>query len=139
MTSENLAERCGFRNDEGQECWLAADYTHERHYFDLYSGPADIYEQVRVERERAHAKHGDTSMESSSAHDPVGRRYRVLAEEVGEVAKEFNDAEHDGRPVDLVKLRKELIQVAAMAVAWADACPAGARRKVEWPRPLRPE
>lgn len=51
------------------------------------------------------------------------RRLAILTEEVGEVAKEFNEAEHDGRPVDLARLRKELVQVAAMAGAWADACP----------------
>ena len=37
------------------------------------------------------------------------------------VAKEFNEARHRGGPVDLPALRKELIQTAAMAVAWADA------------------
>lgn len=84
----------------------------------------DVYAEVRAERERAHRKHGETSMESSPASDPTGRRYRVLAEEVGEVAREFNDAEHDHRPVDLAALRGELIQVAAMAAAWADACSA---------------
>lgn len=81
---------------------------------------ADIFDEVRAERARAHAKHGDTSMESS-APDTL-RRLAILTEEVGEVAKEFNDAEHDGRSVDQTKLRKELIQVAAMAAAWADAC-----------------
>lgn len=81
-----------------------------------------VWEDCRAERARAHVKHGATSMESTGADDPTGRRYRVLLEEVGEVAKEFNEAEHDGRPVDLALLRKELIQVAAMAGAWADAC-----------------
>lgn len=80
----------------------------------------DVFDEVRAERERAHTKHGDTSMESSAPD--TYRRLAILTEEVGEVAKEFNDAEHDQRPVDLVKLRKELIQVAAMAGAWADAC-----------------
>lgn len=82
----------------------------------------DIWEEIADERERAHAKHGETSMESMPADDPTGRRYRILMEECGEVAQEFNDAEHERRPVDLAKLRKELIQVAAMAGAWADAC-----------------
>jgi hypothetical protein len=82
----------------------------------------DIWDEVRAERERAHAKHGETSMESAGAHDPTGRRLRILVEEVGEVAKEFNDADHDQRPVDLALLRKELIQVSAMAGAWADRC-----------------
>lgn len=81
---------------------------------------SDIFGEIAAERIRAHEKHGDTSMESS-APDTL-RRLAILTEEVGEVAKEFNDAEHDGRPVDLVRLRKELIQVAAMAAAWADVC-----------------
>jgi len=81
-----------------------------------------IWEDVRAERIRAHRKHGDTSMESSSPLDPTGRRFRILTEELGEVAQEFNDAEHDRRAVDLALLHKELIQVAAMAGAWADAC-----------------
>lgn len=82
----------------------------------------DVFDEARQERARAHAKHGETSMESTPASDPLGRRFRILTEEIGEVAQEFNDAEHERRPVDLAKLRKELIQVAAMAGAWADAC-----------------
>lgn len=82
----------------------------------------DIWDAVRDERARAHAKHGDTSMESTPATDPSGRRMRILLEEFGEVAQEFNDAEHEQRPVNLAHVRKELIQVAAMAGAWADAC-----------------
>lgn len=81
-----------------------------------------IWPEVQAERLRAHAKHGVTSMESTPATDPTGRRFRILVEEVGEVGKEFNDAEHECRPVDLALLRNELIQVAAMAAAWADAC-----------------
>lgn len=81
----------------------------------------NVYREIRAERERAHAKHGATSMESAPADDPTGRRLRILVEEVGEVAREFNDAEHDQRQVDLALLRKELIQTAAMAAAWADA------------------
>lgn len=86
--------------------------------------PGDVFDLVRQERVRAHAKHGNTSMESSSPD--TYRRLSILAEEVGEVAAEFNDAEHENRPVDIVALRKELIQVAAMAGAWADACDAEA-------------
>lgn len=77
-----------------------------------------IYAEVREERERAHAKHGDTSMESCAPDDY--RRLAILAEEIGEVAREFNEGHHRGTGPDLVRLRKELIQVAAMAVAWAD-------------------
>lgn len=80
-----------------------------------------IYDEVRGERERAHRKHGAKSMEASHWTDPVGRRLRILLEEVGEVAKEFNDAEVEDRALNRPALRKELIQVAAMAAAWADA------------------
>jgi NTP pyrophosphatase (non-canonical NTP hydrolase) len=45
-------------------------------------------------------------------------RFAILAEEVGEVAREFNEA--TGRSLDRAALRKELIQVAAMATAWAE-------------------
>lgn len=80
----------------------------------------EVLFEVQTERERAHAKHQDTSMEAFPADDL--NRLAILDEETGEVAKEFNEARHDGRRVDLVKLRNELIQVAAMAMAWADAC-----------------
>ncbi|GAB3889042.1 hypothetical protein [Terrabacter terrigena] len=81
----------------------------------------DIWTEVHAERERAHAKHGNKSMES--APWTAERRLRILLEEVGEVAKELNDAEVEERSVDAGRLRRELIQVAAMAGAWADACP----------------
>lgn len=81
-----------------------------------------VYDEIKTERWRAHEKHGPKSMENGAAEDPTGRRLRILLEEVGEVAREFNDAEIEDRPVDLAKLRKELIQTAAMAAAWADRC-----------------
>lgn len=59
-------------------------------------------------------------------HCPAcGRDTLFLGEEVGEVAKAFNEtrAHPDNHSGDLLAqdLRGELIQVAAMAVAWADA------------------
>jgi hypothetical protein len=93
-------------------CWHDVDGRFDR----------SIWRRVASERDNAHAKHGATSMESMPSDDPTGRRLRILLEEVGEVAKEFNDAEHEGRDVNLGLLMKELIQVAAMAGAWADAC-----------------
>lgn len=79
----------------------------------------DIYDEVRAERARAHQKHGNTSMEAFPVDDM--NRLPILVEEVGEAAKEFNEARHAGGPVDLARLRKELIQTATMAAAWADA------------------
>jgi hypothetical protein len=81
----------------------------------------DIYREVRAERERAHAKHGETSMESADPLDPAGVRRDIIMEEVGEISREYNEARHERRPVDPAALRSELVQLAAMAVAWADA------------------
>lgn len=90
-----------------------------------------IWREIVAERHRAHAKHGATSMESC---DPFAdRRYRVIGEEMGEVAEALNDREHEmvpGRPAEWYELaddhhravlRAELLQVAAMAVAWIAA------------------
>lgn len=84
------------------------------------SEPVSIYDEVRAENERAHALHGSKSMNSRPPDSET--RLRILVEEVGEVAKEFNDADLEDRVVDIAALRIELIQVSAMAAAWADAC-----------------
>lgn len=95
------------------------------------TGSNGVWIEIVAERARAHAKHGSTSMESCPPM--ADRRLRVLTEEVGEVARVLNDREHDmapGRPqswYDDVEehahdhLRSELVQVAAMAVAWIAA------------------
>lgn len=92
---------------------------------------AAIYDEVRAERIRAHAKHGRTSMEETDPLDLM--RLAILMEEVGEVAEEFNEHRHKAADEEAMGvmpfereqhlrawLRKELIQVAAMATAWAD-------------------
>ena len=74
---------------------------------------------IADERERAHIKHGLTSMRHGS---PFGeRRLRVLVEEVGEVARVMNEHDHgniDWREMGY-KLIEELVQVAAMASDWS--------------------
>ena len=88
-----------------------------------------VWKVAKSERIRAHMKHGDTSMEALPVTDMT--RLSVLMEEVGEVAREFNEARHrthaDLLPqaereqsIDLSALYNELIQVTAMAGAWAD-------------------
>lgn len=91
----------------------------------------NVWREIVAERERAHAKHGSTSMESCPPM--ADRRLRVLTEEIGEVARALNDREHDMAPghsqswYDDVEEharaqpRSELVQVAAMAVAWIAA------------------
>jgi NTP pyrophosphatase (non-canonical NTP hydrolase) len=73
---------------------------------------------IQAEATRAYLKHGDHSMLGPKSDD---RRLAILTEEVGEVARELNDAEIDGREVDRDKLVKELIQVGAMAATWVEA------------------
>ena len=90
-----------------------------------------LWDEILAERQRAHRKHGATSMESC---DPMAdRRLRVLTEEVGEVARVLNDRERKRADSDSpfwladvdrtarCDLREELVQVAAMAVAWIAA------------------
>jgi hypothetical protein len=77
-----------------------------------------VWDEAAAERARAHALHGENSMEGLPIDDWL--RLAILMEEVGEVAKEFNEARHRGTGLDHAALRTELIQVAAMAGAWAD-------------------
>jgi len=80
---------------------------------------ADIYAAIDDERDAQARKwdrphpwgHGDCS---SPAVDYTVK-VAVLAEEVGEVARAVLDVEHTDR------LRTELVQVAAVAVAWLEA------------------
>lgn len=91
-----------------------------------------VWDELVAERHRAHLKHGATSMESCDRF--ADRRLRVLLEEVGEVATALNDRDRDHarphRPQQwhddvedhaVAELRGELLQVAAMAVAWIAA------------------
>ncbi len=78
---------------------------------------AAIREAIRAERARQHAKwardhahgHGDCSSPDVSPAVKVA----VLTEECGEVARAFLDGDEDG-------LRRELVQVAAVAHAWLE-------------------
>lgn len=73
---------------------------------------------IQLEATGAHAQHGDQSMLGPSHTDD--RRLAILTEEVGEVARELNDAAIGDRPIDRDRLVKELIQVAAMAATWVE-------------------
>lgn len=74
---------------------------------------------VQMEATRAHILHGENSMLGSSHTND--RRNSIVVEEIGEVARELNDAEIGKRPVDRDKLVKELIQSAAMLLTWVEA------------------
>lgn len=73
--------------------------------------PVDsVLSAVRGERVRQDAKWGEQSYKSDEIW------LATLTEEVGEVARELLD-NHD----DADHLREELVQVAAVAVAWIEA------------------
>jgi len=76
---------------------------------------------VQAEATRAYLLHGDHSMLGVAVTE--SDRLAILAEEVGEVAKELNeDRLGNLDPYDWRDRRvKELIQVAAMALSWVEA------------------
>lgn len=73
----------------------------------------DPWREIMRAREKAHAKHGDNSIEAISANDP--RWLSILVEEIGEVA---NALTYDGPTGNL---RSELVDVLAVASAWLAA------------------
>jgi NTP pyrophosphatase (non-canonical NTP hydrolase) len=78
-----------------------------------------VWEDAQAERERALVLHGDKAMDAYEIDDYA--RLAILMEEVGEVAREFNEAIQNKRFIDVDALRTELVQVTAMAGAWVDA------------------
>jgi len=84
---------------------------------------------VRVERERQRQEAlrvaGKFAFTCADAGMTNAERFMVLAEEFGEVAHELNEGIGDGRSVSLERLRTELVQVAAVCVAWCEAIDGG--------------
>lgn len=68
---------------------------------------------ILAERVRQDQKWGEQN------HPPI-EWLAILSEEVGELAKEVNEQHWRERPDSLMKLRAELVQVAAVAVAWLE-------------------
>lgn len=75
---------------------------------------AAVLYDVAAERERQNRL---WSREPGIWHDPDGVKLAVLTEEVGEVARALLELESPER------LRAELVQVAAVATAWAETLP----------------
>ena len=87
---------------------------------------------VRAERLRQDRLHGDRTPAGDSLTD--GGRLTVLVEEVGEVARAMLDDPSGGRL--LAGIEDELVQVAAVCVAWLEHI-IGGRRADEGPRRRR--
>lgn len=80
----------------------------------MFREKLNIYQRVHQERIRSIAKHGENAQDCLFFDDP--KCFLNLAEEFGEVAHALTYDSGKG----LGELQKELIQVAAMAIAWAD-------------------
>lgn len=74
-------------------------------------------ERGRQERLAAEGKHAYSCADPRMTDAEV---LTVLAEEVGEAAHEVNEGIGEGRSVDKHRLMKELIQIAAVSVGWAE-------------------
>ena len=75
-----------------------------------------ILKAIADERQRQDAKWGEQN------HQPI-EWVSILTEEVGEVAKAALEShfKHKGKDPDYIEYRKELIQVAAVAVAMLES------------------
>jgi hypothetical protein len=90
---------------------------------DIRTPPYEPYASVHIERIRAHDLHNGRgeSMERKVWNDQSW--IDVLGEEYGEVCRVRNELRHGNITVSeaMGQLRKELIQTAAMTLAWVDA------------------
>lgn len=84
------------------------------------SSSSKILAEFYIERARAHRLHGTHSQEGNPWDSR--RSTEILFEEIGEVAKVFNERAL-GNLTDLesmTELRKELVQTGAMCLVWVD-------------------
>jgi hypothetical protein len=99
------------------------DFSHDR------LATIEIIGRVAEERERQERLRlaGKFSFTCADPHIPFGGKMMVLAEEFGEVAQAAYEC-YDPKPQltgptegQLLHLKEELIQLAAVAVAWAES------------------
>ena len=82
-----------------------------------------VYEEIAYERRRAHIKHAPHGGSVEVKYFQDVSWLPILVEEVGEVAEEINEYSFGVVSEERYRrqLKAELIQVAAMATAWAEA------------------
>jgi NTP pyrophosphatase (non-canonical NTP hydrolase) len=82
-----------------------------------------VLDEVTAERERQERLRDEGKFPHTCASRGLSyaEKYAILGEEVGEVARHVTEGVIDVTRVDVTKLRKELIEVAAVAVAWAES------------------
>lgn len=79
-------------------------------------------EAVKVERDKQEElkKKGKFAYTCADKEMNDFEALAVLAEEFGEVAHEVNEGIGDGRKINKQKLKKELVQTAAVCIAWLE-------------------
>lgn len=83
-----------------------------------------IFNSILLERKRQDLKWGPQSHWNTIWNN-------ILGEEVGEVAKEVNTQAFNQKDFKIDHLKNELIQVAAVAVAWLEDIEKKERREIE--------
>ena len=80
-----------------------------------------VLDEVLAERRRQDEKWGDRTL-ALGYPEPIA--FAILAEEVGEVAREVErnafEVTTRGKALQRARIREELVQVAAVAVAWIE-------------------
>lgn len=90
----------------------------------FYELPRSVLERIWMERLRQKDlfRAGKIAFDCASPVVSDHRKMSVLTEEIGEVAKEVNEAETgENKKQARVRLKTELVQVAAVAIAWLEA------------------
>lgn len=81
----------------------------------------DIYNEINAERDRQDDKFGWIGTTSTMSGDDEFKKLGVLGEEYGEVSRELLETEFAGVHGTTPHLEEELIQCAAVCVAWIEA------------------
>lgn len=86
-------------------------------------GEKNPFDKIHAERERQEKlfRDGINTFNVASPTPDVKRKLRVLTEEVGEVAKAIDKLERINCMTNHRNLREELVQVAAVCVAWLES------------------
>jgi hypothetical protein len=107
------------------QSWLVAIAAHCVGWVESNPGPVkDVFAAIHAERERQAEllRKGQIGFDVAHPLPDARRKFRVLLEEVGEVAKECDQLEQTPKSRTVWPfLREELIQVAAVCVAWLES------------------
>lgn len=93
--------------------------VNQRDWQEQQEARLDIYHEIDVERTRQDEKFGWIGSASLLPGDNDWAKYAVLGEEVGEVARALLERSFGNDTTE--HLETELIQVAAVAIAWVEA------------------